>query len=112
MQIFRHACESGATAELLATLIWVLSCKTTQFTISAQRVTVLLDMEGADGRLTDTHGCSKHTLPPEAIPSARGLSSNSTGWGAVSQGPRPHVPDCGISLWTLCVLCVSHVYED
>lgn len=66
VQIFRHACESGGTAELLAILIWVLSCKTAKFRISAQRVAVLLDMEGADGRLADTHGCAKtHPAPPK-----------------------------------------------
>lgn len=68
VQIFRHACESGGTAELLAILIWVLSCKTAKFRISAQRVAVLLDMEGADGRLADTHGCAKtHPAPPNDL---------------------------------------------
>ena len=88
-QIFRHACGSGGTVELLANLIWVLSCKTAQFIIGAQRVTVLLDTLGADGRLTDTHGCAKTHPAPRRSHLLRSLSRDiGTGWGAEATGHR------------------------
>lgn len=80
-----HA-KVGAPAELLATLSWVLSCKTASFTRSAQWVTVGNRATGRGGCRwkTDRHTRLCKTPPPLKIPSALGLSggiaSNSTGW--------------------------------
>lgn len=117
VQIFRHACESGGTAELLAILIWVLSRKTAKFRISAQRVAVLLDMEGADGRLADTHGCAKtHPAPPNDL-----ICSQSERWHWRQQhgvgGSLTEAKATGHRLWYQFVdsMCQTHVcmqHED